>query len=102
MDEKRKECELALDLLPLYLDGKTGEESDAFLAQHLKECENCRAVQELLRRELPLQVRKKEPKRKRLRISKGWLFVILGLAVYLAVLAGIVWTILYSMVSSIM
>ena len=102
MSEKKKECALALDLLPLYLDGKTGEESSAFLAQHLKECENCRGVQELMRQELSLQVPKHESKRKRLRLSRGWRFVILGLAVYLAVLAGIVWAILYPMVSSIM
>lgn len=37
-------CALARDLMPLYLDGASSEESRAFLEQHLTECAACRRV----------------------------------------------------------
>ncbi len=37
-------CAVVRDLLPSYLDGLTEEATNAFIEQHLAECEQCRAV----------------------------------------------------------
>lgn len=37
-------CSLTHDLLPAYIEGLTGEGSNAFIAAHLVECEKCRAA----------------------------------------------------------
>lgn len=35
-------CAIVRDLLPLYFDGETTEETTAFIKQHLEECQECR------------------------------------------------------------
>ncbi len=42
MIDKNIECDIVSDLLPLYLEGKTGDESNLFVREHLKQCEQCR------------------------------------------------------------
>ena len=37
-------CSVTRDLLPAYIEGLTGEGSNAFIAAHLDECEKCRAA----------------------------------------------------------
>lgn len=37
-------CSVTHDLLPAYIEGLTGEGSNAFIAAHLVECEKCRAA----------------------------------------------------------
>ena len=37
-------CSVTRDLLPAYIEGLTGEGSNAFIAAHLVECEKCRAA----------------------------------------------------------
>jgi len=54
MEKNEFDCDLAFDLLPLYLEGATGEESDRFLQNHLKTCESCRETYELMRGEMPV------------------------------------------------
>lgn len=41
------ECDVILDLLPLYLEDMTGEETEKVIQEHLEECESCK--QEYLR-----------------------------------------------------
>lgn len=36
------ECDVILDLLPLYLEHMTSEETRVVIQEHLEECENCR------------------------------------------------------------
>lgn len=38
------DCEVVLDLLPLYVDDVLGEESKKIVAEHLKSCEECREL----------------------------------------------------------
>lgn len=44
-------CEIIRDLLPSYLDGLTSAVSNAEIAAHLQECEECREIAEGLREE---------------------------------------------------
>ena len=48
-------CGVARDLLPLYADNLTGEESSALVEAHLESCEPCRAQLDALRAALPKQ-----------------------------------------------
>lgn len=42
MIDKKYECDIVSDLLPLYLEGRTREESNLFVRAHLEHCEQCR------------------------------------------------------------
>ena len=42
MITKNQECDIISDLLPLYLEHKTSEETGEFIREHLQECEACR------------------------------------------------------------
>ena len=42
--KKYTECDIVRELLPLYIEQKTGEESNAYVAGHLPKCEECRAI----------------------------------------------------------
>ena len=37
------ECSIVKDLLPLYAENLTGEETNEFVKTHLEECESCRS-----------------------------------------------------------
>lgn len=42
MISKEQECALVSDLLPLYVEKRTGEAGSAFVREHLEGCEKCR------------------------------------------------------------
>lgn len=42
MEKKYKECDIIVDLLPIYLDNVTKEETNQFIEEHLLRCQNCR------------------------------------------------------------
>ena len=48
MNKNVCDCDIVLELLPLYIEQKTGAESNAFVEEHLAECEQCREVYELM------------------------------------------------------
>lgn len=37
-----KECLLVTELIPLYLEGQTGKQSNRFIEEHIKNCDECR------------------------------------------------------------
>lgn len=39
---KKKECLLVTELLPLYLENQTGKDSNEYIEEHIKNCEECR------------------------------------------------------------
>lgn len=49
----RKTCSLIRDLLPLWMEQLTSEETDQIIKEHLNECESCRKEFQLLREENP-------------------------------------------------
>lgn len=42
MINKNQECDIISDLLPLYMEHKTGKESNEFIKMHVEQCEECR------------------------------------------------------------
>ena len=48
----RLDCSIVRDLLPLYADGLTSEESNRLIGEHLNECADCRAVEEAMSRDI--------------------------------------------------
>jgi predicted anti-sigma-YlaC factor YlaD len=77
--ENKFECDLTRDLLPIYLDGATSEESNRFLQEHLENCEECRTICEFMRKELPgdmVKVRVPKPRRRLHAVGKLTLLVI--------------------------
>lgn len=42
MIDKHMECDIVADILPLYLEGKTREDSNEFVEKHLEHCIKCR------------------------------------------------------------
>lgn len=70
-------CSVVSDLLPLYAENMTSEESKALVGEHLEGCEACRARLEALRRlpepapedAAPMKKLKKELRRRRLRTA---------------------------------
>jgi len=61
MKEKR-ECKIVQDLLPNYIDKLTDAETNAFIEEHLKECEECRKMLENMQKEIELNANKREDK----------------------------------------
>ena len=55
-------CEIIRDLMPLYLDGLTSEESNGAIREHLDGCESCKKILEQMQRETT--VKTEETKKK--------------------------------------
>ncbi|MBP0974294.1 MAG: zf-HC2 domain-containing protein [Oscillospiraceae bacterium] len=85
----KRSCDMAADLLPLYAENMCSEESRAFVAEHLAECDACR--QKLQKMNTAVSVRPDDDittiKRikKRIRIEK---LVIAGVAAAVCLLGG--------------
>lgn len=109
MSKNFNDCDIVLELLPLYLDGKTGEESNAFVREHLAGCAECREVYELMSadfladKEAKPETRRKQAKRSWKHLSparKRTIILAAGLLGYLALMMGCValafWILVYS------
>ena len=49
MIDKHQECAIVSDLLPLYVERRTGEECNVFIRVHLEQCEDCRKELEFMK-----------------------------------------------------
>lgn len=49
-EPKYNHCEIVGDLLPLYTDGVCSKDSQAFIEEHIRECEKCRGTFDAMRR----------------------------------------------------
>lgn len=99
MSKNYNDCDIVFDLLPLYLDGKTGEESNSFVQEHIEECAECREVYLLMSEELPgsdLVSQKQTGKRWKCRsrhlthATKRTIILVAGLVGYLCIVIGLV------------
>lgn len=45
-------CEVIYDILPLYVDGITNEETNKLVEDHLSQCDSCRQEEKMMRKEL--------------------------------------------------
>lgn len=95
MGREYKDCEIVFDLLPLYLDGKTGEDSNAYMQEHLAHCESCRQTFLLMQEDfdgLPVQEKRSKQKKKRRKRNRVKLLLLSVLGIYiLGLLAIICW-----------
>lgn len=48
----RKDCKIVQDLLPNYIENLTNEETNLFIEEHLKECNNCNQILENMKKEV--------------------------------------------------
>ncbi len=90
-------CQIVRDLLPNYIEGLTGEETNAAVAHHLADCEACRQLHEKLKADMAVP---KFEKRDLIRLLKAIRKARLT-QILLAVLAGIVltWAVVFVMTS---
>ena len=49
---KEKNCKVIQDLLPNYIEKLTKEETNSFIEEHLKECEECNSILEKLQKDM--------------------------------------------------
>lgn len=61
---KKYDCGIILDLLPLFLDGMVSPETEAVIKEHLQECEECQKVYEEMNLEIDIYAEKKNPSKK--------------------------------------
>ena len=99
MSKLYNDCDIALELLPLYIDKKTGEESNLFLGKHLQECAECQQIHQLMEQDLSVDMKSMEKvskpliqtvKRRLLRLLKKVLIVFGGMAAYIGLMIGII------------
>lgn len=89
-------CEMIRDLMPLYIDGLTSEESNREIEKHLKSCKECRKYYQEMTGEIgeavpiseeelqDVELIKKMKKKKRRRILGGMAGFVLAIAVIVA------------------
>lgn len=98
MSENCNACDIVLELLPLYIEQRTCKESDCYIERHLKTCNGCSEVYQLMKEDISLQIngcdsRKNAKKRKRKRWYKilfKILLVFLGIIGYTCLMIGLV------------
>lgn len=66
---KKIECSVVLDLLPLYQDNVVGDETKAIINEHIKTCQCCKEEYELMAVELP-ELSNTTPKDSFLQVAK--------------------------------
>lgn len=99
MSKNYNDCDVTLELLPLYIEKKTGEESNLFVGKHLLNCEECQQVYQLMAQELvediwsmeSISQRTGHTKKRRFIRRIKTLFVLLGgMIAYIALMIGII------------
>lgn len=93
----RFECELVNDLLPGYIDKKTSIETNQFIEEHIKECQECKDLYEAMVGEVVVENQRSTYKKK-FRINSigkmvlivlGYLaIVVIGLVIYTYILVN--------------
>lgn len=105
MNRKVSDCDIVLELLPLYIEQRTGQESNDFVVKHLAECADCREVFELMNADfLPeagqgevgksgeetVSAKNVEDSHRSGWLNKKVLLVVAGLLAYAGLLVGLV------------
>ncbi|KAA6453696.1 anti-sigma factor [Bacillus atrophaeus] len=53
-------CYLVRDLLPLYIEGDCGKETETFIKRHISNCEECGELYELMKEPIELESENEE------------------------------------------
>ena len=56
--KEKKDCKIVQDLLPNYIENLTNEETNKFIDEHLKECNECQKIFENMKKEHMQHLRK--------------------------------------------
>ena len=56
----KRDCKIVQDLLPNYIEKLTNEETNQFIEEHLKECEECKKMHENMKKELEINTTKRD------------------------------------------
>lgn len=82
MNEKFN-CDIFLDLFPLFLESMTSKETDEVIREHLQQCENCKQIYEDMSRDINLISHKKRKKKHKYRRKNFMCLLILGYLLFL-------------------
>ncbi|SEA48695.1 Putative zinc-finger [Pseudobutyrivibrio sp. ACV-2] len=83
------ECELVNDLLPGYVDKKTSIETNKFIEEHFKSCEECRKLYEAMIDEVSIE-NQPMPYQKKFRINSIGKMMLIVLGYLVVVIIGLV------------
>ena len=50
-----KDCDIVRDLLPNYIENLTGENTNKYIENHIKECENCSQLLNKMRKDITIE-----------------------------------------------
>ena len=86
MREKR-DCKIIQDLLPNYIENLTNEETNHFIEEHIKECNECQKILENMKKDLEVNITKRDEREvkyikkysNRLKILRNSLLIIVAL-----------------------
>lgn len=89
----KKECKIVQDLLPNYIENLTSKETNYYIEQHIKECDECTEVLKNMKKDIEVNSEKSDGRkvkyfkkyRNRMRILK--IIILLILCIVIAVLA---------------
>lgn len=92
----RKECEIIKDLLPNYIDKLTSRETNEFIEEHIKTCENCKKIYNTMKAEFYYTQEKEETEsinffkkhKKKLNILRTLVVILLVISVGLSIYAA--------------
>lgn len=87
------ECDVVLDLLPLYIENKTSDESNRLVRKHLEECRECSEIYRSMTADLSaINIPKDGFKRKRSRhiVRADVLIIGICITLYAAALCGFI------------
>ena len=55
-----KNCKIIRDLFPSYVDGLTNKDTNQYIEEHLKNCEDCKKILQNMKKELRIDTTKKD------------------------------------------
>ncbi len=82
---KKKECLLVTELLPLYLEKQTGKDSNTYIEEHIKNCNECRRQMQYMAVSYGECAKHKEIKNQKLLLKKIKKRIIAGYVIILII-----------------
>ena len=83
---KKKECLIVTELLPLYLEKQTGKHSNKYIEEHIKNCDECRVEMKYMTESYGKFTVHKEMKEQKLFLKKIKQRIIIGYAIILVII----------------
>lgn len=88
--KEKKECKVIQDLLPTYVENLTNEETNNFIKEHLKTCEDCKKALDSMQKEIKVNGQKPDNReikfmkkyKRKLKILSG--IILFAVIIYLA------------------